>query len=214
MLQNALLAGRPKILERLAQRSLEYYAAPQQTIPSLNGVNGSLRRQRSERREACLRVLGLLIAYTDLKTLRIGIPRPNGSLYGLSIDWIAERVELGQRRVERALSDLTKSGLVVSRQRSHRSSRGRYSGLTSIRLLSPHLFALLGLGKWLVHEQKRAIKRQYKLELKASARESALQLLALKAARVGASRSSPLIAAKYFELIRSSLAAQTHTALA
>lgn len=208
-LQNSLLSGRPKILERLAERAFQYYETPQQTIPSLNGVNGSPRKQRSERREACLRVLGLLIAYTDLKTLRIGIPRHHGVISGLTIDWVAKRVGLGQRRVERALSDLIKSGLIDSRQRSHRTAKGSYCGVASIRSLSPHLFTLLGLGKWLGYEQKRAHKRQFKQDLKVNERETVVRLLALKSARQGMARSSTLIAAQYFELIRSSLAANT-----
>ena len=205
--QKSLLSGRPKILERLAERALQYYETPQQTIPSLNGVNGSPRKQRSERREACLRVLGLLIAYTDLKTLRIGIPRHHGVISGLTLDWVAKRVGIGQRRVERALSDLIKSGLIDSRQRSHRTAKGSYCGVAAIRSLSPHLFKLLGLSKWLVYEQRRAHKRQTKQDLKANERDTAVRLLALKSSRQGVARSSPRIAAQYFELIRASLTA-------
>lgn len=208
-LQNSLLSGRPKILERLTERALQYYERPQQTIPSLNGVNGSPRKQRSERREACLRVLGLLIAYTDLKTLRIGIPTHRGVFSGLTIDWVAKRVGLGQRRVERALSDLIQSGLIDSRRRSHRTAQSSFCGLASIRFMSPHLFKLLGLGKWLVYEQKRAHKRQSKMNLKANERDTAIRHLALKSARQGIARSSPRIAAQYFALIRSSLTSNT-----
>ena len=209
-LQKALTQGRPKILERLAERSLQYYDAPERTLPTLNGVNDSPRRQRSERREACLSVLALLIAYTDLKTLRIGIPTSKGSMAGLSLTWMALRLGLGQRRVERALRDLVCSGLVDSRQRSHRKRNGHYQGAASFRALSPHLFTLLGLGKWQVHEQKRAQKRQSKRDIASLARENALRLLAIKASKRGPYSESTL-AARYFALIRASLECKSHT---
>jgi len=46
--------GIPPILTELAARLEHYYAHPRQLIPSLDLANGSARRQRSERREACV----------------------------------------------------------------------------------------------------------------------------------------------------------------
>ena len=49
------------------------------------------RQQRSERREACLDLLGALVHYLDLATLRVGIPQADGSIQGLSLAFLAEK---------------------------------------------------------------------------------------------------------------------------
>ena len=75
---------RPKIISKLIGEIQQYYSAPTSTIPSLNLANGSNRQQRSERREACVSVLGCLVHYLDLATLRVGIPQPDKSFNGIS----------------------------------------------------------------------------------------------------------------------------------
>ncbi|MGJ0484377.1 MAG: hypothetical protein ACR65R_07570 [Methylomicrobium sp.] len=52
---------RPKIISKAITAIRRYYRDPATTIPSLNLANGSDRQQRSERREACLTVLGCLL---------------------------------------------------------------------------------------------------------------------------------------------------------
>ena len=75
---------RPGVLRSLVLKIREYYQNPRKTIPSLDLANGSDRQQRSERREACLALLGCIIHYTDLVTLRVGIPQPDGSMSGFT----------------------------------------------------------------------------------------------------------------------------------
>ena len=72
-------AARPKILLQLQERVRTYFDDPK-VLPSLNAANGSPRQQRSERREACLDLLGALVHYLDLATLRVGIPQADGSI--------------------------------------------------------------------------------------------------------------------------------------
>ena len=64
---------RPGILRELQGRVRQYYSAPRY-IPSLNAANGSKRQQRSERREACLLLLNAILEFTDLASLRCGVP--------------------------------------------------------------------------------------------------------------------------------------------
>ncbi|MEI2745988.1 MAG: hypothetical protein V9G22_11345, partial [Ottowia sp.] len=104
-------APHPKILVKLQAAVRAYFADPA-VLPSLNAANGSARRQRSERREACLALLGALVHYLDLVTLRVGIPQADGSFQGLTLEFLAERAGLGLRRAERACRDLRKAGLV------------------------------------------------------------------------------------------------------
>jgi len=104
--------GIPPILTELAERLQDYYHRPRQLIPSLDLANGSNRQQRSERREACVLLLNALLKYTDLASLRVGIPTQNGFL-SLTVDYIAKQTGMTLKRVERALADLKTSSLVT-----------------------------------------------------------------------------------------------------
>jgi len=85
-------ANRPGILRRIIQGIREYYENPGATLPGLNSANESERQQRSERREACVAILGTILHYTDLVTLRVGIPQADGSMAGLTMPFLAEKL--------------------------------------------------------------------------------------------------------------------------
>jgi hypothetical protein len=151
-------AARPKILLQLQERVRAYFDDPK-VLPSLNAANGSPRQQRSERREACLDLLGALVHYLDLATLRVGIPQADGSTQGLSLAFLAERAGLGRRRAERACRDLRKAGLVNIHPRAQKTEDGHYRGQPAIRGVPEALFQVFGLHKWLQHERDKAVKR-------------------------------------------------------
>ena len=105
-------ANRPVILSRIITAIRKYYENPN-TLPLLNAANESDRQQRSERREACISLLGCILHYTDLVTLRVGIPQPDGSMAGLTLPFIADLSGLGERRAERAIHDLKAAGIIT-----------------------------------------------------------------------------------------------------
>ena len=152
-------AARPKILLQLQERVRAYFDDPK-VLPSLNAANGSPRQQRSERREACLDLLGALVHYLDLATLRVGIPQTDGSTQGLSLAFLAEKAGLGRRRAERACRDLRKAGLVNIHPRAQKTEDGHYRGQPAIRGVPEALFQVFGLAKWLQHERDKAVKRR------------------------------------------------------
>jgi hypothetical protein len=63
--------------------------SPAKILASLNLANGKDSKQRSERREACIQLLGCLIHFLDLLTLRVGIPKEDGTLRGLTVPYLA-----------------------------------------------------------------------------------------------------------------------------
>jgi len=152
-------AARPKILLQLQERVRAYFDDPT-VLPSLNAANGSPRQQRSERREACLDLLGALVHYLDLATLRVGIPQADGSTQGLSLAFLAEKAGLGRRRAERACHDLRKAGLVTVYPRAQKTEDDRYRSRPAIRGVPEALFQVFGLSKWLQHERDKAVKRR------------------------------------------------------
>ena len=176
----------PRILTKLEEAVRAYFANPA-VLPSLNAANGSARQQRSERREACLALLGALVHYLDLVTLRVGIPQADGSFKGLSLEFLAEKAGLGLRRAERACRDLRKAGLVEVYPIAQKTEDDRYKGLPAIRRLPVSLFKVFGLNQWLQHERDKAAhrrrRRRRKQEAAAEAADQGRRELNLDAAR-------------------------------
>jgi len=153
-------APRPKILQRLLAALPRYYEAPQTVLPSLNAANGSARQQRTERREACLLMLGAVIHYTDLVTLRVGIPQADGSIAGLTLHSLAGLSGLTLRRAERALQDIKVAGILSVQTLCNRTDTQTFRGMPAIRTLSHEFFTVFGLERWLLHERRKAKERQ------------------------------------------------------
>jgi hypothetical protein len=151
---------RPGILRKLGEKIQSYYDGPAKTLPSLNLANGKDSQQRSERREGCLGVLGCLIHYLDLLTLRVGIPKEDGSFGGIGMERIAKLSGMGLRRVERATHDLVVAGIVTVHPIAKEEQPGEFTGLPAIRTISASLFAAFGLSFWLKHERDKASKRR------------------------------------------------------
>jgi hypothetical protein len=169
---------RPGVLRKLVLKIREYYADPRKTIPSLDLANGSDRQQRSERREACLALLGCIIHYTDLVTLRVGIPQPGGSMAGLTMPFLAGLSGLSERRAERAIHDLKAAGIVTVHEFCEKLDDASYKGFAAIRTVTAKLFSVFGLGRWLEHERSRAKGRRDKKTEKARRKEMAKMALA------------------------------------
>jgi hypothetical protein len=69
---------------------------------------------------------------------------------------------MGQKRVERALSDLKAAGIVTVSQPRQKLPDGSYKGLAAIKTISKTLFGIFGLGVMLKKERDKASKRQAK----------------------------------------------------
>lgn len=145
---------------RRSQEAIQDYFWKTIIFPHLNAVNGSTRQQRSERREACIVLLGCILHFTDLVTLRVGIPHANGTMMGLTMPYLANLSGLGERRAERAIRDLKKAGFITVHPICEKLADATYKGFAAIRTVSQHLFTALGLGKWLKHERQKATERR------------------------------------------------------
>jgi hypothetical protein len=153
-------ANRPEILRRIIQGIRDYYINPHEILPGLNAANESERQQRSERREACVAILGSILHYTDLVTLRVGIPQTDGSMAGLTMPFLAQTSGLGVRRAERAIHDLKAAGIITVHSICQQLVDATYKGFAAIRTVCKHLFTALGLNAWLEHERGKATERK------------------------------------------------------
>ncbi|MEV1665962.1 hypothetical protein ABZQ91_12415 [Pseudomonas aeruginosa] len=149
----------PGILTELKERVKRYYGKPA-VLPSLRNATPSLggRQQRSERREACLLMLAVIVSYTDLVSLRCGVPTKQGFM-SLTLDYLVEYTGLHMRRAERAMADLKRANLITCSQPRKLNEDGTYRGLASVKAVNKMLFTAFGLGKRLERETERAKDR-------------------------------------------------------
>ena len=149
----------PGILTELQERIKRYYSKPD-TIPSLRNANQSAkgRQQRSERREACLLLLTAIVSYTDLVSLRCGVPTKKGFM-SLTLNFLVEYTGLHMRRAERAMADLKRANLITCSQPRQLKEDGTYRGLAAVKAVNKLLFTAFGLAERLKHETQRAMDR-------------------------------------------------------
>ena len=140
------------------ERMTSYYFRPRKVIPSLDLANGSQRQQRSERREACICLLAALLKYTDLASLRVGVPTSQGFL-NLTVDYLAKQTGMTLKRTERALADLKSAGLLTVSQARQLQADGTWRGLAAVKAVSKNLFGVFGLAVMLKKERDKASKR-------------------------------------------------------
>jgi hypothetical protein len=153
--------GIPRTLTLCIERVTNYFLNPRTVLPSLDLANGSQRQQRSERRESCILLMSALLTRVDLASLRVGIPTAKGFM-SYTIKYITADTGMGQKRVERALSDLKAAGIVTVTQVNKKQKDGSYKGFAAIKKISKSLFSAFGLGVMLKKERNKASKRQAK----------------------------------------------------
>ena len=171
---------RPGILLEIIARVAIYLNDPT-AIPSLNAANGSTQQQRSERREACILLLSVILYHMDLKTMRCGVLHANGDFEGIRLKDYAEEVGLSISRAEEAYADLVSAGIVRTYEVAELQADGTFKGLAAIRTIKISLFALFGLAIRLGFERKRVSKKQRQEDI--GRHELAMEAAAIQAAR-------------------------------
>lgn len=183
--------GMPLVITRCMEYLERYYSSPS-LFPSLDSANASERRQRSERREACVRLLKGLLRYVDITSLRVGFATPEG-FQPITLDLLVRDTGLPKRRLERAHRDLKAAGLLSCKQPRQRSADGQIRGLAGVRAISKHLWGRLGLGNLLKRQRKQHSarlrdKRMQKHTRKEDRANAGLMMGALANAFGGSSR--------------------------
>lgn len=158
--------GHPGVLTQLAKRLQAYYDNPF-LLPSLNAANGSRRQQRSERREAVIRLLTALLKFTDLASLRVGVPTDQG-FRPLTVPFLARAADLSHARTERAMRDLKAAGILKVSQVRELRDDGSWKAFPAIRAISKYLWGAFGLLRRLEHQRKRAAAQGRKAAKKAN----------------------------------------------
>jgi len=103
-------------------------------------------------------MLAALLKYTDVTSLRVGIPTADG-FKSLTVEFIAKQTGMTLKRCERAVVDLKKAGLLTVSQPRQLLPDGRWVGLAAVKAVSAQLFAVFGLSTMLRYERDKASKR-------------------------------------------------------
>ena len=134
--------GLDLITDELAAR---WFHQPQNS-PVFRGPG---RQTRSERREACLAVLSVLLKHLDSQGGRVGMSTAGDGFIGLGVKTIARESGLGMRRCERALARLKAAGLIASTEsvRTGPGSGPKHASLRVVLLVNPDFLKNLILAQ-------------------------------------------------------------------
>ncbi|MCG2581937.1 MAG: hypothetical protein KA296_13780 [Marinobacter sp.] len=114
-------AQRTKEINTLVKRVRRFYDRPLSLFKDLRHLDNRKRQVRSERREAVVSVLAVILAHYDYGQDRFGIlDQHTGQFRRFGCDFIADRSGLSLPRVWRALSDLRRSGYLFATKKTRK----------------------------------------------------------------------------------------------
>lgn len=142
------------------------------------------RQERSEGRERDAAFLSSMFDHMDIVTLRVGVPRPDGTFYRYSVPDLAkgcpngDREVNGERRVgryHRASTRLKRLGIVKSKRRSGKNNRSRGPiNLRSSRTIPRATLRVIGMEREFMHERELEWQRRQNGGLTAEERNEAV----------------------------------------
>jgi hypothetical protein len=136
----------------------------------------------SQRREAIILVLGVMLHYMDLETLEIGFFNDLGDFIRLDIAKIASYANITLTRANRAIRDIHRAGYLTTIRQYTQLDDGRKIGKTAIRTLSQSLFRDLKIDHLSVF---KAMEWKRKRNEKTLAKKNKRRLYALMASIKG-----------------------------
>lgn len=177
---------RPDVIQWANEKLKMFYVEPGTCLKSLSQIRESSRKMRVEGRLNTVKVLGVLLHYVELASLRVGVPKENGEFISFSMKWFAKQIGLrtdlddridkerinngkrpanrGVKTVWRIINELKKAGYITVHERYFKeqdnNGEEHYSGRAAIRRLTPKLFNDLGISAVkLEQKRKEAAKR-------------------------------------------------------
>lgn len=145
---------RPPVLIKLTGLLERFYSHPRRNLVTLAFRLG-MRCMRTERREACIQLLGAMLHYLHLPSMRVCIPIHDDRYMGIEMVWLAAVAGLSLSRADRAMRDLKRAG-IVGVYRICEKEKDQYWGKPAIRTINLGLFEVFGLGKQLTRERRIA----------------------------------------------------------
>lgn len=156
-------AQRTKEINTLVKRVRRFYDRPLSLFKDLRHLNNRRRQVRSERREAVVSVLAVILAHYDYGQDRFGVlDAQTGQFRRFGCDFIADRSGLSLPRVWRALADLRKAGYLYAIKKT-RKLDGELVHDVAVRWLTARFWSAMNAWGTLEKIAAKAKKRNAKI---------------------------------------------------
>ena len=136
--------ARPKVLTWAIDAWSRFYTLPSAYFKELRIHRDSDRQQRTESREALASIAQVLLHYTELASLRVGVPHASEGFRSLTIEFIAKKAGIGLKRAQRAIKLLVRAGYLKMIERFDIKEE-RFIGLAAVKCLTPSFFKACGI---------------------------------------------------------------------
>lgn len=153
---------RPKIITWAIDAWRRYYGLPTSYFKELRMRRNSTRQQRSEAREALASIAQVLLHYTELASLRVGVPHASEGFRSLTIEFLADKAGIGLKRAQRAIKLLVRAGYLKMIERFDvkvDAGKERFIGLAAVKCLTPAFFKACNINLQALSAQ-RALARK------------------------------------------------------
>ena len=153
---------RPKIISWAIDAWRRYYGLPSSYFKEIRLRRNSTRQQRSEAREALASIAQVLLHYTELASLRVGIPHASEGFRSLTIQFLADKAGIGLKRAQRAVKLLVRAGYLKMIERFDvkvDEGKERFIGLAAVKCLTPAFFKACNINLQALSAQ-RALARK------------------------------------------------------
>lgn len=132
---------RAKIIQEAIERLKSAYFKPKKNLTTLQvHVETTGNQVKSQRRNAAIAILQVMLYYLDDATGRVGRRLESGGYNDLSISKLASYAGLRLKRAKRALAHIIKAGYIRVTRQYIRAENGDIFAKPSIREVTPKLF--------------------------------------------------------------------------
>lgn len=196
---------RPNVIQYAIKNLEHFYEKPSKWLSSLKRTRSSKRQQRSEAREREANIIGVLLHYTDLATLRVGFPEGSGDFVSFDMLFLArqvgwrtaeddkqdkERVKQGLRplnkglkRTWRAIANLKRAGYITVHKQfkiEKYEEATLYKGMAAIKTINQKLFIELGVNLSLLEQKRKEAAKRLKKQKADYLKKAEAMLIAMK----------------------------------
>lgn len=154
---------RPKIITWAIDSWRRFYGLPASYFKEIRMQRNSTRQQRTEAREALASISQVLLHYTELASLRVGIPHSSEGFRSLTIEFLANKVGIGLKRAQRAIKLLVRAGYLKMIERfdvKQDEGKERFIGLAAVKSLTPSFFKACGINLQALSAQRGLARKR------------------------------------------------------
>ncbi len=165
--------SRAKTIQESIVRLSKAYFKPKKQLTSLQIYFEKKRKVKSQRREACIKLLQAMLYYVCDATGKVGRLMPDGSFKGITLRKLAFYADIRFKRALRAMEMIIKAGYLKVTKQYRRFEDGTCRALASLKEFLPKFFIELDMKgelwtKWFANlewKRNQLAKKQTKHDM-------------------------------------------------